>query len=886
MSLFEELSKERKELQAEGKLPSWFTTMSWQAFKQKYLYEADTYEEQIERIVQNVGVHLKDKPEYFKSRWKEMLMKNHAYLSTPPLANNGTKRGLSVSCSGSVIDDSIYGFCDSRTEASVLSQEGFGTSSYLGDIRHRGASISRGGTADGVLPVFKDMVIMADNVSQGNCYIEGTEVLTSEGFIAFRDLTVDTLIAQLDVNRKLSFSKGEYTTKDWNGEVTNISSSTGLNLTVTPNHRMLVERLKQTTINGKRKRHWSGHLEEVLAKDVKYHRDIQHHVSAISTTKYSLTYEDRFKIAYQADGRKTQVRFNNSKFSVEFRFKKQRKIDRLIDILNNLGLEYSITKDDSDGATRIRTIITKELYAPTLQWVDLSIINGSAGVEFLEEVAEWDGSWRKNRTSFCYSSVIQRNVEKVQAVVSVSNARCRTGCSSNRDGNRLDLHTIYVQLKYTPVQGASITKTSLHYKGSVHCCIVPEGRIIVKDSNNFVSVCGNTRRGAWAGYLPIEHEDFWEIALEVKNNPDGSNVGWNISDDVVHKLQLGDIELTKRFQEVLYLKAITGRGYFHFPDKIARAQPELYSRLGLSNKSSGLCNEITLHADKDTSYTCVLSGMVLTTFDEWKDTDAVFCMTVFLDCLVEDFLVSARGIKGLEKVVNGTESSRAIGLGATGYHSALQQRMFPWGGIDAHLFNMEVFNHIHDESLKATKYMAVVYGEPEWCKGTGLRNTHRTALAPNVSSALVFGAESQGITPWYGNVYTEGTASGDMYRVNPMFVKLLDKYGMYNDETLKQVLDDGGSVKSLIFLSDLEKEVLLTAFEINQLEIINTASRRQPKICQGQSVNLFFAADEDESYIAFVHQYAFEDEGIKGLYYMRSKSGVDASKGGCTSCAS
>ena len=556
MSLFEELSVERKQLQTEGKLPQWFTTMSWQAFKNKYLYKASTYEEQIDRIVDNVGRHLKDRPVYFKTRWKEMLMDNHAYLATPVLANNGTSRGLSVSCSGSVIKDSIFGFYDSMKEASLLTQEGFGTSAYLGDIRHRGSPISRGGKANGVLPVFQDLVTVAQKVSQGGI-----------------------------------------------------------------------------------------------------------------------------------------------------------------------------------------------------------------------------------------------------------------------------------------------------------------------------------RRGAWAGYLPLNHEDFWEVALEVKSNPDGANVGWNITDDIIRKLNMGDEEITKRFQEALYLKMVTGKGYFHFHDKVARAQPEMYRRLGLSNKSSGLCNEVTLHADGDTSYSCVLSGMVLTTYDEWKDTDAVFCMSVFLDCLVEDFLESAGQIEGLEKVVLGTESSRAVGLGATGYHSALQQRMLPWGSMEAHLFNMEVFKHIHDESLQASRYMAKVYGEPSWCKGTGLRNTHRTALAPNVSSSLIFGSESQGITPWYGNVYTEGTASGSMFRVNPMLVTILKKYGEYTDKVLHKVLDDNGSVRSLEFLTDLEKEVLLTAFEINQLDVISAASRRQSKICQGQSINLFFDADEDERYIAFVHQKAFEDEGIKGLYYIRSKAGVDAKIG-------
>jgi ribonucleoside-diphosphate reductase alpha chain len=243
-------------------------------------------------------------------------------------------------------------------------------------------------------------------------------------------------------------------------------------------------------------------------------------------------------------------------------------------------------------------------------------------------------------------------------------------------------------------------------------------------------------------------------------------------------------------------------------------------------------------------------------------------------------------LRGLEKIVAGTEKGRAIGLGITGYHSALQQKEFTFGGFDAHRFNMQLFSELQVESREASKWMAKHWGEPEWCKGTGYRNTHRTALAPNVSSALIFGSESQGTTPWYGNVFNEGSASGGMFRVNPYFIELLKKYDQYTPEVLEACLDDNGSAQSFDFLTEHEKEVLLTAFEINQISIIDTVSRRQSKIDQGQSCNLFFAADEQEEYIAYVHQYAFEDPNVKSLYYLRSKAGVSASKGGCEACES
>jgi len=563
LSIFEELSVERKRLQKEGKLPEFFTTMGWQVFKSKYLHDATTYEEQIDRIVNTVSNYCPTKKAYFKKRWKDMLMNNHAYLATPTLANTGTNRGLSVSCSGGEITDDIYGFGDARTECSVLSQEGFGTSSNLGSIRERGSPISRGGKANGVLPVFEDMVKMAENVSQGG-----------------------------------------------------------------------------------------------------------------------------------------------------------------------------------------------------------------------------------------------------------------------------------------------------------------------------------TRRGAWAGYLPLEHGDFWEVADFVKNNPEGANVGWNIYDSTIKKLNQGDTDIQARYQRSLLVKCIHGKGYYYFPDKVNRASPQMYKDLGLKSLASNLCTEITLHADKDHSYSCVLSGMVGTTWDEWKDTDAVYCMTVFLDCLISEFLSLAKDIRGLEKIVRGTEKGRALGLGFSGLHSLFQKKSLPFGCLEAHFLNNEIFSHLQEESLKASQWMAKEWGEPEWCEGYGVRNTHRTALAPNVSSSVIFGSESQGCTPWYGNVYSEGSASGSLFRVNPLFIELLKKYNKYDEDTLQLVLNDNGSCQKLDFLTEHEKDVFKTAFEINQKDILRLVSTRQPKICQAQSTNLFIDADEDEAYISEIHQEAFEDENIHSLYYLRGRAGVTASKGGCSACES
>ena len=189
------------------------------------------------------------------------------------------------------------------------------------------------------------------------------------------------------------------------------------------------------------------------------------------------------------------------------------------------------------------------------------------------------------------------------------------------------------------------------------------------------------------------------------------------------------------------------------------------------------------------------------------------------------------------------------------------------------------------ESLRASRWMASELGEPEWCKGYGVRNTHRTAVAPTTTLALICGGVSQGIEPVVANIYNQPSSAGELYRVNPVFLKLAKERGKFTDALVDDLtLNTAGSVQHLDWLTDHEKLVFKTAYEIDQRAIIRLASARQSKICQGQSLNLFFDADEDEEYMMEIHQEAFLDENIKGLYYMRTAAGVSASKGECLAC--
>jgi len=395
---------------------------------------------------------------------------------------------------------------------------------------------------------------------------------------------------------------------------------------------------------------------------------------------------------------------------------------------------------------------------------------------------------------------------------------------------------------------------------------------------------GTARRGAWAGYLELDHGDFDELADFILAEPDDANVGWIIPNRVIEALENGDAEMQRRFAKALKIKMVVGKGYFCFIDKINEKRPLMYKELGLDVKASNLCDEITLFADEDHTFTCVLSSMNVAKYDEWKDTDAVFWATIFLDCVASELIEKAKDIPGLEKAVRFTQKGRALGLGQCGFHTYLQENMVSFESFQAQMLNMRISGQIWDQSLEASRDMAVELGEPEWCKGHGLRNTHRIAIAPTKSTALIMGGISEGINPDPAMSFTQQTAAGDVDRLNPALLNLMKKKGVYSKKHVAEITAAQGSVQKVSWLSEEEKAVFRTAFEINQKTIIRMASTRSRYVDQWQSLNLFFAADEDPAWIAEVHSEAFRDPNILGLYYIYTQAGVQASKGECEAC--
>lgn len=398
---------------------------------------------------------------------------------------------------------------------------------------------------------------------------------------------------------------------------------------------------------------------------------------------------------------------------------------------------------------------------------------------------------------------------------------------------------------------------------------------------------GNSRRGQVGIYINPLHEDTDEILDQLMADDAGWNIGWNITDEFEELFQKDPERADYLWKRMLRTKMIKGKGYFHFIDKVNKANPKCYKDRGFTVKASNLCAEIALMSDEDHSFTCVLSSMNIAKYNEWKDSYAVQIAMVFLDAVIEDMLIKARQEPGFERVIAFTEKSRAVGLGVLGLSTYYQQEDWIFGDFQSIQFNQMLFKYLDRETLAASKLLASEVGEPEWLVGYGERFSHRMALPPTMSTSIIQGGISQGIEPVFANVYEQDTAGGTIFRINPPLLKLMKERGVYNEEIMARIAEDQGSVQGENWLSDHEKAVFRTAFELNQETILLMASHRAKYIDQGQSLNLYFEADESEEEISRLHHLAFIDPYIKSLYYIRSLNGVakhKVDKNECSAC--
>jgi ribonucleoside-diphosphate reductase alpha chain len=449
--------------------------------------------------------------------------------------------------------------------------------------------------------------------------------------------------------------------------------------------------------------------------------------------------------------------------------------------------------------------------------------------------------------------------------------------------------------------------------------------IHVVDSQMLAFNQGVTRRGSYAAYMDISHPEIEEFINMRKESGGDINRkclnlhnGINITNDFLKAVRddadwrlidpktneaVKTINARELWWQIIYARAETGEPYMINIDNCNDALPQGQKDLGLEIKQSNLCSEITLPTNEERTAVCCLSSVNLEHYDEWsKDDYFIKDLITMLDNVLQHFIENAidtsqlgeynanykrfkgyvkDGKEGFTKAAYSAYRERSLGLGAMGFHAYLQSNKIPFGGIQATGFNYQAFKHIKNKATKASQELADIRGEAPDVSGSGMRNAHLLAVAPNASSSIICSGTSPSVEPYRANVFTHKTLSGSYQVKNKYLEKVLRSKGLKGEEldnVWKDIAGNNGSVQHLSMLDDTEKELFKTANELNQIWIIEHAHKRQEFICQSQSINLFFvlpkateeqnAHDEYMQYVNDVHWYGMHK--LKSLYYFRS----------------
>ncbi|WP_338501707.1 ribonucleoside-diphosphate reductase subunit alpha [Sphingomonas kaistensis] len=426
--------------------------------------------------------------------------------------------------------------------------------------------------------------------------------------------------------------------------------------------------------------------------------------------------------------------------------------------------------------------------------------------------------------------------------------------------------------------------------------IIPFVRVM--DSLTLAISQGSLRRGSAACYLDVSHPEIEEF-LEIRK-PSGDfnrkalnlHHGVLITDEFMEcvregseftlrspkdQSERGKVDARSLFQKLVETRLATGEPYIIFIDQVNRSMPKHHRDLGLKVSTSNLCSEITLptgkdHLGADRTAVCCLSSLNLETWDQWNgDKQFIEDVMRFLDNVLTDYI--DRAPDEMARAKYSAERERSVGLGVMGFHSFLQARGLPFEGAMAKSWNLKIFKHIKAQVDEASLHLATERGPCPDAADMGVmeRFSCKMAIAPTASISIICGGTSACIEPIPANVYTHKTLSGSFSIRNPYLEKLLIEKSKNSDAVWNSILEQGGSVAHLDFLTDDEKATYKTSFEIDQRWLIELAADRTPYIDQATSLNLFIPADVDKWDLMMLHFRAWE-LGIKSLYYLRSKS--------------
>lgn len=874
---FEQLSAERKQLQAQGIIPPWYTTQGWQLFKEKYQYQDE--EAVLGRhhtIAKTLAQYMVGEEERWEKLFFDELWDGILSPATPALSNTGTDRGMNVSCSGQFVGDSVVSFYDGLKEMALLSKNGFGTSADFSSIRPRGAAITAGGEASGPVPVMEDFFTTASKISQG-----GNRRGAVAGYLDIEHPDWDEAIDLL--NREPDGKNFGWTVRDSFVEALKVGDAEA--------NRRFTRAMYTKLITGKG---YFFFVDKANRHRPEMYKDLGLDIKAtnLCVAPETLILTDKgYQVISEQVNKQVNV-WNGSEWS-EVTVRKTGTNQKLLKVTLDSGLvlectpEHKFYVQDGYSPKTIREVRAKDLQKGNkLIKLETPVIRGEQKLNnaYANGFYTGDGCDVEGKSRIYLYGAKRKLLDRFP------------NRSQHYVQDKHDREYFYVdglQPKFFVPNSSYTVKSRLNWLAGL---LDADGCLTVNGSNQSLQVASTNK-------------DFLvEVSLMLQT------LGVQSKVRVLHEAGprlMPDGRGGKAYYECATtyrllissngLYALLGLGYKSYRMEFSHAKPqrnaeqfvkvtsvedtgrvddtycftEPKKHLGVFNGIlTGQCTEIMLHSSEEYTYSCILASMNLVNWDVIKERNSVFIATVFLDCLCEDFIRNSEGVPGLEKVREFTIKGRAIGLGAMGFHTYLQGKRIAYESLEAQFLANEMAKHIQEESLRATKYLAERFGEPEWCKGYGVRNTHRVAYAPTKSTALLMGGVSESWSPDPGMVFDMFSTVGELRRIPPRFYELMIERGQYTEETIRSIINNVGSVQHLDWLTPEEKQVFRNAYEVDQFVILRHSVRRQQYTCQGQSLNFFVAEEGTEDIIANLMTEVFLNENILSQYYFYSKSGV------------
>lgn len=402
---------------------------------------------------------------------------------------------------------------------------------------------------------------------------------------------------------------------------------------------------------------------------------------------------------------------------------------------------------------------------------------------------------------------------------------------------------------------------------------------LIRDIINVMEeVAQGPRRGSCAYSVRPQHGDFDKVADFLYERTESNNVGWLIDDEFTDQMNAEDPEALRKFAKMLGIKMPRGKGYFSFIDKMNRKLAKAFKRAGLRARASNLCQETNLPANHEYTFSCVILNYNLELYRSWPE-HLVFVGQVMSDCNISEYLecmdeMTAMDKRAMQKIYKFTKDFRALGSGVLGFHTLLQTEMLSVSSMEAMMLNTKVFRGIFKDATAANSWLAVTLGEPDGCIGLGQRNATMLMMPPTKSTAELMAGASEGIGLDVAMCFTKQSAGGEFFRINKVLLELIKKKGLDISQCVKDINERKGSVQHVTWLTDEEKTVYRTAFEIPMEDHLRLCSQRQQWIDQGQSINLYFTSNDTPEYIGKIHRIAFNDPNILSLYYIYSMRGA------------